>query len=72
VTIARYLTDQLAVLCPYILAITAACPILKGLLATTDARWSVISASVDDRTDEERGWDFVCLFVLQATFWRYF
>eukprot|EP00300_Choanocystis_sp_HF-7_P003570 c12722_g1_i4.p1 GENE.c12722_g1_i4~~c12722_g1_i4.p1 ORF type:complete len:663 (+),score=134.95 c12722_g1_i4:53-1990(+) len=51
----RDLYDQLAVLCPFMLALSAACPILKGLLAATDCRWSVISGSVDDRTPEERG-----------------
>jgi len=52
---ARYMTDQLAVLAPYFLALTASCPILRGLLAATDARWDVISGSVDDRTEAELG-----------------
>lgn len=51
---ARFLYDQLAVLCPVFLALSASTPILRGFLAETDARWHVISASVDDRTDEER------------------
>jgi len=51
----RYLYDQLAVLAPIMMAMTAATPVLKGRLAATDARWSVISQSVDDRTEAERG-----------------
>lgn len=35
------------------MALTAATPIFKGYLVDTDCRWDVISASVDDRTDEE-------------------
>lgn len=34
---------------------TAAAPIYRGYLTDVDCRWSVISASVDDRTAEERG-----------------
>ena len=49
------LYDQLAVLAPILLALGAACPILKGRLVDTDVRWNVISASVDDRTELERG-----------------
>jgi glutamate--cysteine ligase catalytic subunit len=51
----RYMYDQLAVLAPIMLAMTAASPIFKGLLADIDARWSVIAQSVDDRTPAERG-----------------
>lgn len=36
------------------LALTAAAPIFRGLLADIDVRWTVISQSVDDRTPEER------------------
>ena len=49
------LYDQLAVLAPIMMAMTAATPVLQGRLAATDARWSVISQSVDDRTPMERG-----------------
>jgi glutamate--cysteine ligase catalytic subunit len=52
---ARFFYDQLAVMSPIMLALTAATPIYKGLLANTDARWNIISASVDDRTPAERG-----------------
>jgi glutamate--cysteine ligase catalytic subunit len=51
----RYMYDQLAVLAPIMLALTAATPIFKGRLADIDARWTVISQSVDDRTDAEKG-----------------
>ncbi|KAJ1442937.1 glutamate-cysteine ligase-domain-containing protein, partial [Ochromonadaceae sp. CCMP2298] len=50
----RYMYDQLAVLAPIMLAMTAATPIFKGRLAATDARWSTIAQSVDDRTPAER------------------
>jgi glutamate--cysteine ligase catalytic subunit len=51
---ARCLYDHLAVLCPIFLALTAATPIVRGLLAETDVRWNIVSASVDDRTPEEK------------------
>jgi hypothetical protein len=51
----RFIYDQLAVMAPIMMALTAATPILKGRLADTDARWGVISESVDDRTPAERG-----------------
>ncbi|KAI0565624.1 Glutamate--cysteine ligase [Gracilaria domingensis] len=49
----RVLYDQLAVMAPIMLALTAATPALRGLLANTDVRWDVISAAMDDRTFEE-------------------
>jgi len=52
---ARFLHDQMNVLTPILLALTAATPIYRGRLAATDARWRVISQSVDDRTPAERG-----------------
>lgn len=42
-------------LCPIFLAFTAASPIYRGYLTDIDCRWSIISASVDCRTVEERG-----------------
>eukprot|EP01088_Endostelium_zonatum_P003133 TRINITY_DN1423_c1_g1_i2.p1 TRINITY_DN1423_c1_g1~~TRINITY_DN1423_c1_g1_i2.p1 ORF type:complete len:675 (+),score=209.76 TRINITY_DN1423_c1_g1_i2:157-2181(+) len=51
---ARYLYDQLAIIAPIFLSITAATPILRGYLSGCDSRWSSISAAVDDRTPEER------------------
>lgn len=52
---ARFLYDQLAVICPIVLALSAATPIYRGYLSDVDSRWDVISTSVDDRTAEERG-----------------
>ena len=51
---ARHFYDQLAVLAPILMALSAATPIQRGFLVDTDVRWNVISASVDDRTPEER------------------
>ncbi|XP_045541951.1 glutamate--cysteine ligase catalytic subunit isoform X2 [Papilio machaon] len=55
ITEARTLYDQLAPLCPIMLALSAASPIYRGFLTDVDCRWNVISASVDCRTREERG-----------------
>ncbi|KZS07939.1 Glutamate--cysteine ligase catalytic subunit [Daphnia magna] len=52
---ARTLYDQLAPMCPIMLALTAASPIQRGHIADTDCRWNIISSSVDCRTREERG-----------------
>lgn len=52
---ARHLYDQLAPITPIILALSAAAPVYRGFLSDVDCRWDVISASVDDRTDEEKG-----------------
>ncbi|CAM9235173.1 unnamed protein product, partial [Hapterophycus canaliculatus] len=49
----RYMFDQLAVVSPIMLALSAATPIHRGRLADTDVRWDTISASVDDRTADE-------------------
>ncbi|XP_072935895.1 glutamate--cysteine ligase isoform X2 [Epargyreus clarus] len=57
ITEARTLYDQLAPLCPIMLALSAASPIYRGFLTDVDCRWNVISASVDCRTKEERGVD---------------
>ncbi|KAI9356225.1 glutamate-cysteine ligase-domain-containing protein [Zopfochytrium polystomum] len=51
---ARRLYDQLAVVTPIMLALSAAAPIFRGYLADVDCRWNVISGSVDDRTREEQ------------------
>ena len=34
------------------MALSAAAPIFRGYLCDVDCRWDVISAAVDDRTDE--------------------
>ncbi|XP_003254187.1 glutamate--cysteine ligase catalytic subunit isoform X2 [Nomascus leucogenys] len=52
---ARYLYDQLATICPIVMALSAASPFYRGYMSDIDCRWGVISASVDDRTREERG-----------------
>lgn len=49
----RYLYDQLAIMAPLMLAITAATPAIRGMLVDTDARWDIISGAMDDRTPEE-------------------
>lgn len=51
----RFLYDQLAVLAPIMMALTASTPVLKGRLADTDCRWGIISECVDDRRPAERG-----------------
>mmetsp|Transcript_27192 Transcript_27192/g.30085 ORF Transcript_27192/g.30085 Transcript_27192/m.30085 type:complete len:953 (+) Transcript_27192:147-3005(+) len=53
----RFMYDQLAVMAPIMMALTASTPLLKGRIADTDTRWGVISESVDDRTRAERGRD---------------
>ena len=50
----RHLYDQLAVLSPVLLALTAATPIARGVLLDQDVRWNIIAGSVDDRTPEEQ------------------
>lgn len=51
----RYIYDQLSVLAPIMLAMTAATPFFKGRVSDVDVRWGSIAASVDDRTPAERG-----------------
>mmetsp|Transcript_44683 Transcript_44683/g.49862 ORF Transcript_44683/g.49862 Transcript_44683/m.49862 type:complete len:959 (+) Transcript_44683:104-2980(+) len=51
----RFIFDQLAVMAPIMMALTASTPILKGRLLDTDTRWGIISESVDGRTLSERG-----------------
>ncbi|XP_041266535.1 glutamate--cysteine ligase catalytic subunit isoform X2 [Onychostruthus taczanowskii] len=62
---ARYLYDQLATICPIVMALSAASPFYRGYVSDIDCRWGVISASVDDRTREERG-----LENIQSTNWQ--
>jgi len=50
---ARYLTDQFLVLAPIFLALTAATPFLRGLVADTDTRWLGFQQTWDDRREEE-------------------
>lgn len=50
---ARFVYDQLVVLCPAFLALTSATPFQKGLLCDSDVRWLTIAGSVDDRKKSE-------------------
>eukprot|EP01055_Gregarina_sp_Pseudo9_P004702 Gregarina_sp_Pseudo_9__4701@NODE_489_length_2718_cov_185_292273_g461_i0_p1_GENE_NODE_489_length_2718_cov_185_292273_g461_i0NODE_489_length_2718_cov_185_292273_g461_i0_p1_ORF_typecomplete_len767_score138_78GCS/PF03074_16/1_6e126GCS2/PF04107_13/37GCS2/PF04107_13/0_012S1/PF00575_23/0_11_NODE_489_length_2718_cov_185_292273_g461_i03232623 len=50
---ARHLYDQMAVLAPIFLALSAGTPALRGLLADTDTRWRVLEQGCDCRSDEE-------------------
>ena len=50
---ARVLHDQLVVLGPIFLALTAATPIYQGVLVDTDARWNQTASAIDDRNDDE-------------------
>lgn len=52
---ARQLYDALVPVAPIMMALSAGTPILKGFLSDWDCRWNVISGSVDDRTESERG-----------------
>jgi glutamate--cysteine ligase catalytic subunit len=52
---ARKLYDQLAVLGPIMMAVSAGSPMFKGKLMDQDTRWNIISASVDCRNAVERG-----------------
>jgi len=51
----RNLTDQLAILTPLFMALTAGTPFFKGYVSDWDARWNVIAQCVDDRTPGEKG-----------------
>jgi len=51
----RNLTDQLAILTPMFMALTAGTPFFKGYVSDWDARWNVIAQCVDDRTPGEKG-----------------
>lgn len=45
------------------MALSAAAPFYRGYVTDIDCRWGIISASVDDRTREERGLE-VCEFYI--------
>ncbi|KAL3943383.1 MAG: hypothetical protein SGBAC_002549 [Bacillariaceae sp.] len=51
----RFIYDQLAVMAPIMMALTASTPVMKGRILDTDCRWGIISESVDCRTLAERG-----------------
>lgn len=46
------------------MALSAASPFYRGYVSDIDCRWGVISASVDDRTREERGLEVICVFFI--------
>lgn len=48
---ARYLHDALLPFTPIMSALSASAPIYKGKLSDIDLRWTVISQSVDCRTE---------------------
>ena len=50
----RFLYDQLATMAPLMLALTAATPAIRGLLADSDVRWGIMDDALDDRTPSER------------------
>jgi len=51
---ARYLHDMLLPFTPILAALSASAPVYKGKLANIDMRWTVISQSVDCRTEAEK------------------
>lgn len=51
----RFLHDQLAIMSPLLLSLSASTPFFRGYIVDTDVRWDVIAQSVDDRTFVERG-----------------
>ena len=51
---ALFLYDEMIPFTPILLCISSNTPLFKGKLTDYDNRWSSISQSVDDRTDEER------------------
>ena len=65
------LYDQLAVVTPIVMALSAAAPIYRGYLCDVDCRWDVVSAACDDRTDEVRYLCLLCnlcsLFIFSIT-----
>ena len=54
-----WLYDQLTVIAPIILALSASSPIWRGYLADIDCRWSVLKQAFDDRTSEELNGDSI-------------
>jgi len=54
-TDARYLYDQMLVVAPLFLALTAAAPFWRNLVAATDTRAACFAQTWDDRTEAELG-----------------
>ena len=53
-THARHLHDQLNILSPLLLAMTASTPFVRGKITDLDVRYWMITSTVDDRTPEEK------------------
>lgn len=51
----KKITNPEYCVCSLQMALSAASPFYRGYVSDIDCRWGVISASVDDRTQEERG-----------------
>ncbi|EKX73627.1 glutamate cysteine ligase, putative [Theileria equi strain WA] len=51
---ARYLHDQMAVLAPLFIALTASTVVFRGALAATDTRWEVLCQAMDDVKASEK------------------
>ena len=51
----RFLHDQLAIVSPLLLSLSASTPFFRGHIVDRDVRWDVIAQAVDDRTIIERG-----------------
>ncbi|XP_053990816.1 glutamate--cysteine ligase catalytic subunit-like [Hylaeus volcanicus] len=51
---ARYLHDQLLVLAPFFLALSASTCVERGYLVNTDTRWETLEQAVDCRTQKEK------------------
>ncbi|KAG8714672.1 hypothetical protein FRC09_017370 [Ceratobasidium sp. 395] len=52
---ARRMYDALIPMAPVLMALTASSPAYRGYLSDVDCRWGVLSDSIDERTDEEKG-----------------
>lgn len=52
---ARFLYDQLHVISPFMMSVSASSPIISGKLLDWDNRWKIIEQSVDDRNKREIG-----------------
>ena len=50
---ATFLHDQLAVVSPIMLAMSAASPFYRGHVSNVDTRWALFTQCCDDRSDEE-------------------
>ncbi|KAG8719529.1 hypothetical protein FRC08_002598 [Ceratobasidium sp. 394] len=52
---ARRIYDALTPIAPILMALTASSPAYRGYLSDVDSRWGVLTASLDERTEEEKG-----------------